>query len=456
MVLVISKQKKPLAPISNVGARRLLSAGRAVVHNYYPFVIRLKFDVKEQTETFIIKIDPGSKETGIAILHENLAIFLAIIQHRGLEVKRSLKKRRAHRRSKRNRKTRYRKARFENRTRPKGWIPPSLKSRADNIINIVKKFQKWVPIKEIQIEEVSFNVSSMTAEVELNGVDYKKGPLFETTLRKAVFEKSDGKCVYCGENGTEMEHLVPNSYGGTKSLQNLVCSCRPCNELKGKLSLKEFGKLIGKDLKHLEPKKLPIDAAIVQSMKTYTKSKLEKLGELKVFPAWMTKLNRIENGFSKQHFFDAVCVGENQEYFIERTLDKVLIIKAIGRGNRQMCLMDKYGFPRTSAKGAKRVLGFQSGDRVKAVVSKGKKTGTHIGKVAVRSTGNFNIGTGKELVQGIKASNCKLLQRTDGFDYNIRSLYAFENSKFPSPNMNVRFGMLRMLTAINGDVSVGV
>lgn len=158
MVLVISKQKKPLAPISNVGARRLLSAGRAVVHNYYPFVIRLKFDVKEQTETFIIKIDPGSKETGIAILHENLAIFLAIIQHRGLEVKRSLKKRRAHRRSKRNRKTRYRKARFENRTRPKGWIPPSLKSRADNIINIVKKFQKWVPIKEIQIEEVSFNV----------------------------------------------------------------------------------------------------------------------------------------------------------------------------------------------------------------------------------------------------------------------------------------------------------
>ncbi|MEN8218901.1 MAG: hypothetical protein ABFS56_21520 [Pseudomonadota bacterium] len=50
--------------------------------------------------------------------------------------------------------------------------------------------------------------------------------------------------------------------------------------------------------------------------------------------------------------------------------------------------MNQYGFPRTSPKKQKRVKGFQTGDIVKAVVTKGKKVGTYIGRVIVRATGN--------------------------------------------------------------------
>jgi hypothetical protein len=53
-----------------------------------------------------------------------------------------------------------------------------------------------------------------------------------------------------------------------------------------------------------------------------------------------------------------------------------LLITANGHGSRQMCLMDKRGFPRTGPKQAKRVKGFQTGDIVRAVGTYGTKIGT--------------------------------------------------------------------------------
>jgi hypothetical protein len=80
--------------------------------------------------------------------------------------------------------------------------------------------------------------------------------------------------------------------------------------------------------------------------------------------------------------------------------------------------MDKYGFPRTGAKGAKRVRGFQTGDLVKAVVTEGKKRGTYTGRVAVRTSGFFNLTTSQGVVQGISSRFCRLLHRSDGYEYS--------------------------------------
>jgi hypothetical protein len=92
----------------------------------------------------------------------------------------------------------------------------------------------------------------------------------------------------------------------------------------------------------------------------------------------------------------------------------------MGRGSRQMCRMDKYGFPRTGPKRFKRVQGFQTGDLVEALVPTGKKAGRYVGRVAVRASGYFNILTRQAvLVQGIPARCCRLLQRADGYHYHI-------------------------------------
>ena len=79
--------------------------------------------------------------------------------------------------------------------------------------------------------------------------------------------------------------------------------------------------------------------------------------------------------------------------------------------------MDRFGFPRTSAKRLKRVHGLQSGDMVKAIVQTGKKAGTYIGSVAIRTSGSFNLKTENATIQGISYRYCHLLQRNDGYNY---------------------------------------
>lgn len=98
-----------------------------------------------------------------------------------------------------------------------------------------------------------------------------------------------------------------------------------------------------------------------------------------------------------------------------------------------MCRMDKFGFPRTSPKGSKSVKGFQTGDTVKAVVPFGSKQGKYLGRVAVRSRGNFDIKTNKEIIQGVGYKYCSLVQRNDGYSYNYkeRDFLSVMNSRVP-------------------------
>ena len=422
MVLVILSNKKPLAPTTNAKARLLLKNGKAVVHKTYPFVIRLKSKKVNSSKTFTIKIDPGATTTGIAIVDKEKCYFFLELIHRGKVIKKSLDARRAIRRSRRNRKTRYREPRFLNRTKPKGWLAPSVKSRADNILSFINKISKFIPIANISIESVSFDTSTMSEDKKLYGKEYQNGALKDNKLRKFIFQKYDNKCAYCGTTNVklEVEHIVSKSKGGTNSARNLTLSCRDCNELKSNLSLEEFAKLIGKDLSHLEPLKTPKNASIIQSARNYTIKELSKSFEVETGEGWETYLNRKELDLPKEHYFDALCVGKNFNYKI--VADKVLIIKAQGRGSRQMCRVDKFGFPRTKAKGAKIVKGFQTGDIVKAIVPSGKKEGEYFGRVAVRSSGSFNITTKEATIQGVGHKYCHLIQRSDGYSYNTKEM----------------------------------
>ena len=66
---------------------------------------------------------------------------------------------------------------------------------------------------------------------------------------------------------------------------------------------------------------------------------------------------------------------------------------------------------------SKQAYGFATGDLVKAVVTSGKNTGTHVGRVAVRARGSFNIQTKNGLVKDVAHRFCKQLQRGDGYGY---------------------------------------
>ena len=69
-VFVLDKRKNPLMPCSEKRARLLLARGRAVVVRAYPFTIRLKDRLGGDVQPVRVKIDPGSKTTGIAVVRE--------------------------------------------------------------------------------------------------------------------------------------------------------------------------------------------------------------------------------------------------------------------------------------------------------------------------------------------------------------------------------------------------
>ena len=70
-VFVLDTNKRPLNPVHPGRARILLSTGKAAVFRRYPFTIILKQEVHSPTvQPLRVKIDPGSKITGMAIVND--------------------------------------------------------------------------------------------------------------------------------------------------------------------------------------------------------------------------------------------------------------------------------------------------------------------------------------------------------------------------------------------------
>lgn len=62
--------------------------------------------------------------------------------------------------------------------------------------------------------------------------------------REAIWEKTRGRCCYCGSKLTRsnmtIDHFHPVAKGGSDDLNNLVPACRYCNSSKGTKSVEEF------------------------------------------------------------------------------------------------------------------------------------------------------------------------------------------------------------------------
>src|SRR5450759_529900 len=145
-VFVLDTHKQPLNPVYPGRARILLSSGKAAVLKRYPFTIILNTVVEHPVlEPLRLKIDPGSKTTGLALVNDATGevVFAAELAHRGEQIKKALDRRRAVRRSRRNRNTRYRKPRCAHRRhQKKGWLPPSLESRISNVLTWVQRLMR--------------------------------------------------------------------------------------------------------------------------------------------------------------------------------------------------------------------------------------------------------------------------------------------------------------------------
>ena len=393
-------------------ARKLLSSSQAAVFKRYPFTIILKKEVNSSVEPLRIKIDPGSRFTGLALVEDKEVVFAAEIEHRGWRIKKLLDSRRMNRKNRRSRKTRYRQAKFLNRKKPKGWIPPSLESRVQNIKTWVSRLSRLVSIDYISLELVKFDLQKLQ-NPEISGIEYQQGELFGYEIREYLLEKWRRKCAYCKciDKPLQIEHIIPKSRGGSNRVSNLTIACEKCNQKKGNLTAEEFG---FPDIQKQAKKPLK-DATIVNVTRWRLFNILKEFNlPIEIGSGGRTKYNRTKQNYPKTHWIDAACVGKSGKEIKIPSWIRPLLIKAFGHGSRQKCRTDKYGFPKCHKQKAKSFMGYQTGDIVKAEILKGKYMGCHIGRIMIRHSLSFILNN-----FNVHPKYLNIIHSADGYGYKI-------------------------------------
>lgn len=439
-VFVLDKNGKPLMPCHSARARKLMKQGRAKPVRRQPFTIKLFDRTEEESELQDIsfKLDPGSKITGMALVVHgckyNKLAWAANLHHRSYSIKKRLQDRAMYRKNRRNRKTRNRKPCYMNRSKPKGWLPPSLQSRVDNIETWVGRILRWTPASFIVVETVKFDTHSLSEGRKLYGKEYQQGTLEGWNIREYLLHRHDHTCVYCeglsNDPVLEIEHVQPRSRGGTNRVSNLVIACKTCNQNKGNRMAQEWAqaltasnkadKIRKRNAENISKGKCPQlkDAAAVNATRNKIAEVVQSFGVPVEFGTGaQTKMNRSAQGYFKDHWVDAACVGEYGNDIKIANNRSLLDIQAMGRGKRQVCRVDRYGFPVSKPGRIKKVGGLQTGDIVKLTQTRGKYRGVYEGTIsAVQSKGRASIKNNGNIICA-PIYRFEIKQHFDGYKY---------------------------------------
>ena len=298
----------------------------------------------------------------------------------------------------------------------KGWLPPSLEARVDQTLNATAKLRRLLPIAAISTEHVKFDTQLME-NAAISGVEYQQGELLGYEIREYLLEKWGRKCAYCGAENVplEIEHIIPKIRGGSNRLSNLAIACTPCNQKKNSQTAEEFGfpEIQAQARKPLR------DAAMMNATRWRLFERLRETGlPVECGTGARTKMQRIKHRLPKTHYYDACCVGASTPDVVSVQARYAALWTATGRGKRQMCQTDKYGFPKAHRANRKVQFGFLTGDIVSADVPAGKYQGTWRGRATCRASGQFDLRDGqKTIVCRTNHKRCRLIQRGDGWQY---------------------------------------
>lgn len=457
MVIVLDKHKKPLGTTTERRARKLMEKRRACVYRYAPFTIIIKdVDIRncKDIPSYEIKVDPGSRTTGIAIVNtetQDLEFAIQIV-HRAEQVKENLDTRRNARRNRRARETLYRHPKFKKgkfpTSKPKGWIPPSIRSIVGNVDTWVKRLSKLFKIESAAVEAVRFD-TLLLDNPDIKGIQYLQGTLMGMEIREYLLDHYQHECQYCHgqskDSVLEWEHKIPKIKGGSNSVANATLACRSCNKAKGNRTPEEWLNTL-----QAKPTKTSLDNARISGIQNVMSSEDKKSNR---YCAWAnicrkyiekilfdrfdskvicssggrTKFNRNKFGLPKDHQYDAWCVGPMDSIGKDLTHGYYLTAKGMGRGTHFRGKINKCGvITKKLAPRTKRVFGFMNGDFIAADITPraagtpgkpNKYEGHFVGRVSVRASGYFNLCTTKDERISVHYRFCKLLQYSDGYFY---------------------------------------
>lgn len=307
MVYVLNKNGQPLMPTENYAkVRILLKSEKAKVVKRCPFTIQLLYESTNYTQKIALGVDAGSKHIGLSATTTDKALFESDIELRN-DIVNLLSTRRQNRRARRNRKTRYRKPRFNNRKKNKGWLAPSIRNKIDTHLKVVADAHKILPISKITVEVASFDIQKIK-NPDISGKEYQQGEqLGFWNVREYVLHHDNHTCQCCkGKSGDKIlnVHHIESSKTGGNAPNNLITLCETCHKLyhKGEIMLP----------KHIKRGMKFEDATFMGIMRWSFYNKLkETYPNVSLTYGYITKNTRITNNLPKEHIIDARCISGN-------------------------------------------------------------------------------------------------------------------------------------------------
>lgn len=337
MVYVINIDNKPLMPTSNAKARKLLKQNKAKVKELKPFTIQLLYKTEtEYTQKITLGIDSGYNNIGFSAITTNKELVVG-----ELKLLQGMKERlldKARYRKIRRQRLRYRKPRWNNRTKskPKGWLAPSLQHKLDSHIKFINYLYSILPINKCVVEVANFDIQKMNNE-DISGVEYQQGDMMGFwNLREYILHRDNHKCQNPNcknkdkEQILEIHHIKYKSLGGVDNKNNLITLCNKChtspNHKQGKF-LYDWC-MEGKKVRGFK------DATFMSMIRWYLINQLKEIhNNINVTYGYITKNHRINNGIEKTHYNDAFCIAKGTSQVRSNMIYEV---KQSRRNNRSL------------------------------------------------------------------------------------------------------------------------
>jgi len=333
-------------------ARRLLKEKKAKIILLSPFTIQLTDATGEMAQPVRVGVDSGYKNIGISLVVPGVKEIFSMEVILRTDIVDLNSERRQYRRARRYRKTWYRKPRFLNRKKNKGWFAPSIQHKIDSHTKIIKLIKSLVPVEKTIVEVAAFDIQKIK-NPEIEGKEYQEGSQKNFwNVREYVIHRDNHKCQHCKGKSKDkvlQVHHIKSRKTGADRPDNLITLCSKCHNAhhQNKIQLKV------KKTKGFKAE------TFMAAARWKIVEKLKQLGcEVGHTYGYLTKSKRIKLGLEKTHCNDAFAIAGGTS---EERCCAPYLVKQVRKQNRKLFKGIRSHLRNTAAR---YLHGFQRFDKV--------------------------------------------------------------------------------------------
>lgn len=307
---VIHRDGTLLMPMKIGKAKKMIRAKKASIIKCKPLVIKLEYETTKKVDELTLGIDTGAIWIGYSLINKRLKreYLRGTLEqeHVGSDsnpAKGRMDERRMYRRNRRNRLW-HREARFDNRMKHYGTLPPTIERKYNTHKRLISIIGSIAPVSHLVVEVAKFDIQKVMNPI-IEGVEYQQGDLYGyANVKSFIMAREKCKCQLCSKLvlgcKTNLHHIIPRSKGGTDKPNNLALLHEDCHK---RLHKEHLENTLVKNKQYKEP----------TFMSIINKRFWKDYPNMSITYGNITFVNRCNFGIEKSHSNDAFIIagGDN-------------------------------------------------------------------------------------------------------------------------------------------------